>query len=370
MEQEELLNTFNTHLDEYARHREYIRRARAQAGKFSSGVVEKVILDHEIKSSATADEILPLVPELEAGVAGIDGERAEIEGEKSTADEQMEELQLRQAIGELTDDEFDEASKELRETLESANSRLAELQADRDKLSTSLDRWAELAGEAGQDTGMSSAPPDQPEAPAGDAEISLAPVDPTEVEGDGAYLSGTPMQEDLSPVFDQGVADASDDGEAIETADADVDFGFEEEEEEDAGEVVGDLGVSEQPVEVGDEIGIDLDGVAGGEEGEAEEGFRRALLLYQEGTAEEQIYPFSGEVLTIGRGRDNDIQIKNDSKVSRFHCRLFRRSNTFYVEDNKSSNGTLVNGELITERRLFGGEEIIIGETFFRFRIM
>ena len=48
----------------------------------------------------------------------------------------------------------------------------------------------------------------------------------------------------------------------------------------------------------------------------------------------------TGDVLSIGRGRDNDIQIKNDSKVSRFHCRLFRRGGKFYIEDNKSSNGT------------------------------
>ena len=193
------------------------------------------------------------------------------------------------------------------------------------------------------------------------------------------------MQDDVSPVFDQGVTQVDDGGEAIEAGDADVDFGFDEEgevgivEESDAGEIVGEdvevaLGGVEhaEAVEAGDEIGVDLEGGAQEKagEGEPEEGFRRALLLYQEGTAEEQIYPFTGEVLTIGRGRDNDIQIKNDSKVSRFHCRLFRRGNTFYVEDNKSSNGTLVNGELITERRLFGGEEVIIGETFFRFRIM
>ena len=93
-------------------------------------------------------------------------------------------------------------------------------------------------------------------------------------------------------------------------------------------------------------------------------------MIYQEGTAEEQIYPFTNDVLTIGRGRDNDIQIKNDSKVSRYHCKVYRRGDHFYIEDNKSSNGSLVNGELITERRLFGGEEVIIGETFFRFRIM
>ena len=97
---------------------------------------------------------------------------------------------------------------------------------------------------------------------------------------------------------------------------------------------------------------------------------RRALLLYQEGTAEEQIYPFTDDEISIGRGRDNQIQIKNDSKESRKHCILFRESDAFFIKDNKSSNGSLVNGELITERRLFGGEEIIIGETFFRFRIM
>ena len=94
------------------------------------------------------------------------------------------------------------------------------------------------------------------------------------------------------------------------------------------------------------------------------------MLLYQEGTAEEQIYPFTGEVMSLGRGRDNDVQVKNDSKVSRYHCKLYRRGPNFYIEDNKSANGTLVNGELITERRLFGGEEVIIGETFFRFRIL
>ena len=56
--------------------------------------------------------------------------------------------------------------------------------------------------------------------------------------------------------------------------------------------------------------------------------------------------------------------------MSRYHCRITRQGNNFYIEDVKSSNGTLVNGELITDRRLFGGEEVIIGETFFRFRIM
>ncbi len=94
----------------------------------------------------------------------------------------------------------------------------------------------------------------------------------------------------------------------------------------------------------------------------------RWVLYYEEGTAEEQAFPILGDILTIGRGRDNDVQIKSDAKVSRFHCRLSFRGDHPWIEDLKSSCGTLVNGALITERRLFGGEEVGVGETFFRFR--
>jgi hypothetical protein len=75
------------------------------------------------------------------------------------------------------------------------------------------------------------------------------------------------------------------------------------------------------------------------------------------------VYPFTGDVMSLGRGRNNDIQIKNDGKISRYHCRIFRRGDEFIVEDNKSSNGTLVEGKLVTRQRLDGGEQIQLGET-------
>ncbi|RME22811.1 MAG: FHA domain-containing protein [Deltaproteobacteria bacterium] len=373
MAHEELLTEFSGLLDQYAKHRDYIDKAQAQAEKFSKAVIEKVILDHEVKSATVADSILPIVPKLLEAVSEIDAAKAKINEDKAGADEAMEELLLRQTIGELSEEEFEAQSADLRATLDSAADRLAELDADREKLQGAIDRWAELAARAGVDSGI---PADEPVvedvAPSGQREVA----------------SG--MREDVSAVFDdnpveQAVAATDSEVSIIEAADAaedagdepsaDVDFGFDDGDdflaEADGAEVQLDLVGDEGPADADEEIAVDLDGdlvdepATGGEEEP-----RRALLLYQEGTAEEQIYPFTGEVLTIGRGRDNDIQIKNDSKVSRFHCRLFRRGGNFYIEDNKSSNGTLVNGELITERRLFGGEEVIIGETFFRFRIM
>ncbi len=96
----------------------------------------------------------------------------------------------------------------------------------------------------------------------------------------------------------------------------------------------------------------------------------KPILILGEGTSEEKIFDFASEKFIIGRGRDNDMQIKNDSKVSRYHCEVYRKGDAYEIKDNKSANGTLVNGELITTQPLAGGEEIIIGETFVRFKLL
>lgn len=386
MQMDQMLETFSALLDRYETHRSYIARAKAHSEKFSKAVIEKVILDHEIKASEVADGVLPLVPDLQGRVSEIDDEKSAIIKDKADADESVEELLLRKEIGELSDEEYQELTHELRAKLEEANARVQALEEERAILAAAIDRWVGMAEEAGQATGVVEPAKPEPEPEVVD-EIEFADepmVD--EINGEHAHLGV--MAEDVSAVFDQEPAAAavaiSDDGsaEAIEVGPmdldgdpvADVDFGFDED-----GDEGGEIGVAsvelnlvqglDEGVEA-EEIGVDLAVDLDEEAPAVAEEPRRALLLYQEGTAEEQIYPITEETLTIGRGRDNDIQIKNDSKVSRFHCKIYRKNGNYYIEDNKSSNGTLVNGELITERRLFGGEEVIIGETFFRFRIM
>jgi hypothetical protein len=177
---------------------------------------------------------------------------------------------------------------------------------------------------------------------------------------EGVHAELVHIADDLSSVFSEDDQGEDDDEEPVSASEEPSHEADESEEDDGSGPMVSEGG----DVDIFGDDDVAQPGQASQEEN------RRAVLLYQEGTAEEQIYPFSGDVMTLGRGRDNDIQVKNDSKVSRYHCKLYRRGPNFYIEDNKSANGSLVNGELITERRLFGGEEIIIGETFFRFRIM
>lgn len=380
MEKTELLESLAALTARYEQHRHYIEKARAQAatGKFNNAVIEKVVLDHEIKSSDVADEVAPLVPRVRALLDGYATERRAIEASKGGVDDQLQELELRAAIGELDEAGFEAETAGLRSNQASANERIAAVQADWDALNGALERWAAIAGPAGHYAAAAAPAPaavDEPEVAETTALAETPEVDA--VPEEGAHVARTEIREDVSPVFVEATSRPAEvrvahleEEIAIETGDvgenagdapsADVPFGFEEEV------LGGGPQVSAGEVEI--DLGGDAAAVAPAADGG--EAPRRALLLYQEGTAEEQIYPFTGDTLTIGRGRENDIQIKNDSKVSRYHCKLFRRGNNFYIEDQKSSNGSLVNGELITDRRLFGGEEIIIGETFFRFRIM
>ena len=72
--------------------------------------------------------------------------------------------------------------------------------------------------------------------------------------------------------------------------------------------------------------------------------------------------------VTVGRGRDNDIIMANDS-VSRRHARFERRADGVYLLDLNSTNGTFVNEDTqrVTERRLRRGDQISIGDMIFKF---
>jgi hypothetical protein len=71
--------------------------------------------------------------------------------------------------------------------------------------------------------------------------------------------------------------------------------------------------------------------------------------------------------LSIGRSGEADVQIE-DRYASGLHARIYSHGGHFYVEDLKSTNGTLLNDEpLGGEAELMEGDLIRIGDTEFRF---
>ena len=69
-------------------------------------------------------------------------------------------------------------------------------------------------------------------------------------------------------------------------------------------------------------------------------------LYVTKGPMEGREYELEKKTMFIGRSSGNDIKIK-DIMVSRKHLKIFRSGETFSVEDLKSTNGTMLNGETI-----------------------
>lgn len=73
--------------------------------------------------------------------------------------------------------------------------------------------------------------------------------------------------------------------------------------------------------------------------------------------------------LTVGREDDADIQIA-EPLVSRLHARLERRGESWFVIDLGSTNLTRVNGDIVREKELKPGDEVLFGRARCRFVVV
>ncbi|HEV8527021.1 MAG TPA: DUF3662 and FHA domain-containing protein [Actinomycetes bacterium] len=71
-------------------------------------------------------------------------------------------------------------------------------------------------------------------------------------------------------------------------------------------------------------------------------------------------------VVVIGRGSDVDLRI-DDPGISRRHAEI-RAGFTTTVTDLGSTNGTLLNGELVSQAQLEDGDQIMLGNTILIYR--
>jgi diguanylate cyclase (GGDEF)-like protein len=99
---------------------------------------------------------------------------------------------------------------------------------------------------------------------------------------------------------------------------------------------------------------------------------RRPVLVSLKGELIGIPIPLERDVVVLGRALEADVRL-NDSRASRLHARInveVDKSSgqiVFRITDLGSTNGTLVNGETITEALLSNGDKIVIGDHLFRF---
>jgi hypothetical protein len=110
--------------------------------------------------------------------------------------------------------------------------------------------------------------------------------------------------------------------------------------------------------ETGDVEQIELSQLPGG----------ATLVIRAGGGRAGEVFPLSGERMTIGRRPDSDIFL-DDITVSRDHAVIVARGEEYHLDDCGSLNGTYVNRRRIESHRLADGDELQIGKyklTFLR----
>lgn len=85
------------------------------------------------------------------------------------------------------------------------------------------------------------------------------------------------------------------------------------------------------------------------------------ILLSNNGKLIKEI-PITADRTRIGREQINQVRIVN-ATISRFHAEIHRRGFCYTLEDKQSTNGTRLNGSLLSEKaNLNDNDEIVIGE--------
>lgn len=102
---------------------------------------------------------------------------------------------------------------------------------------------------------------------------------------------------------------------------------------------------------------------------------RRPALVFLRGELMAVPIPLERDDVTLGRAVEADVRV-NDSRASRLHARISTLRDSeggpsrYKITDLDSTNGTVVNGQLITEVILNVGDKVTIGDHLFRFEML
>lgn len=94
------------------------------------------------------------------------------------------------------------------------------------------------------------------------------------------------------------------------------------------------------------------------------------FLVWRDGDGRQRIFTLgSRRRLTVGRRESNDMVLDGDGEISRVHAELEPLAEDWVIaDDGISRNGTFVNGQLITGRRLVDGDVLGFGKTLVEYR--
>ena len=84
------------------------------------------------------------------------------------------------------------------------------------------------------------------------------------------------------------------------------------------------------------------------------------LVVVHKGKIQRNV-PLRHESIIIGRKEESDIHLEQ-KQVSGRHAEVLLKNNNVIIRDLGSTNGTAVNGEPVSEKKLLTGDQITIGD--------
>ncbi len=93
---------------------------------------------------------------------------------------------------------------------------------------------------------------------------------------------------------------------------------------------------------------------------------RPGRYIEVQGSGRTLLIPVGTDVIHIGRGLSADLHL-DESSVSRRHAILVPRAAGARILDDRSSNGTFVNGRRVQQAELGNGDVIVIGRVVLRY---
>ncbi|MBI2922660.1 MAG: FHA domain-containing protein [Planctomycetes bacterium] len=90
------------------------------------------------------------------------------------------------------------------------------------------------------------------------------------------------------------------------------------------------------------------------------------LIRVKAGTDVGRTFDITNEVITIGRDPNAMVKVM-DHGVSRQHAEIFKIGEMCFIRDLKSTNGTFVNDQKVTEELLRAGDQVRVGNTILTF---
>jgi diguanylate cyclase (GGDEF)-like protein len=102
---------------------------------------------------------------------------------------------------------------------------------------------------------------------------------------------------------------------------------------------------------------------------------RRPALVFLRGELLAVPIPLDRPAVTLGRALEADVRV-NDSRASRLHARITTEPDEatgqtrYRLTDLDSTNGTLLNGKLITNAFMEDGDKFVIGDHLIRFELL